>query len=144
MNRGVVEASAIEDTPCLLEVFPFELLVTRSRQQSDTDRLRDRGAARPALAPQPTSGEIQLPSGRALLGLTPFQRSLLDALAEHFPDWITTATLAHRVGAGTTTQSVYNQIHQIRACLDSVEPGAANLIRSQRGRGYSLAPHPAG
>ena len=86
------------------------------------------------------SGGRSLSTGESLDGLTPFQRELLGALIQRHPAWTTTEELAVIVGGGTTGQSIYSQIHQIRRRIEDIAPGAPSLIRTQRGLGYSLLP----
>jgi FHA domain-containing protein len=138
VNGNPINSTLRVTAPCLVELFPFQLLVQRSRSPISTAPLRENSTPPPSLRFDEVSGDIRLPSGQTVPGLTPFQRAILETLIRRRPHWTTSAELALIVGGGTTAQSVYNQIHQIRQCLESAERGAANLIRTQRGRGYSL------
>lgn len=89
------------------------------------------------------SGYLRTVGGTVLEGLTPRQLEIMALLVSSYPGSVTREELATiSPGSPIPRSAFYNQIHQIRERLNDAEPGAAQYLVSQRGKGYGLTPRP--
>jgi len=143
VNGRPVRRQLTVAAPCTVEIAPYELVVSRTRERYETAALRARPLISDAdLQVDPRSGAIRLRDGSIVHGLSPLQHAIAATLIDRYPRPVASSELLSAVNPGGSIQGLYTQINELRDRLEAIAPGGRELIWNRRSFGYSITPLP--